>query len=715
MKNIFKIYKEDLKDIFKNPVLLIVITGLAILPSLYAWFNIKASWDPYGNTGNISVAIVNKDKGSKVFDKEVNIGEELINNLKENDSLGWNFVDEKKALEGVESGKYYASIEIPENFSNDLTSLAENDVKKGKLKYTVNEKINAIAPKITDKGASSIQLEINETVVKTVSETIFEVFNNIGIELENQLPKLTKVENSLVEVQNKFKDIDKTIDLADDATIKVADIIKDVQKDLPGIQNTIENAKNLSGDVKVFVEDTKGSIDKIAPIIKTDLGIISDVSSTASNSISTIIDTINKGGEVAPELVNSLQQKLSSLSSTIDTLTGFLKKLDKFAPGGQLKEAIEQLEGINYKLKSTVSILDSVKDQIANGEKPSLDKLNSLLQVTNNIGNIASNINNNFDSKISQPINKIFEGTLGVADNIIEVLNSAEKKLPAVEDILGTTLEFSGNANDKVKFIKEKVPTAKNILDELVSAMNKINNNSEVDDLIDLLKNDILSQSEFLKQPVDLVTEKLYTIENYGSAMTPFYTVLSLWVGILLLVSIITTEVHGDYKPSEKYFGRSLTFMSITIVQALIVSLGDIYLLGIQVMNPGLFVGISVFTSIVFTFIVYSLVSVFGNVGKAMAIVMLVIQVAGSGGTFPIEVTPQFFQNVNPLLPFTHAINALRETVGGIYQPNLEHAMKALTAFLLGFMILNVTIKGPVNKRTAKLKQKFNKSHLIGH
>lgn len=715
MKNIFRIYKKDLKDIFKNPVLLIVLIGLAILPSLYAWFNIKASWDPYGSTKNISVAVVNKDKGSKVFDKDVNVGEELIDNLKENDSLGWDFVDEKKAREGVESGKYYASIEIPENFSKDLTSIVENDVKKGELVYTVNEKINAIAPKITDKGASTIQSEINETVVETVSETIFEVFNKIGIELENQLPKLTKVESSLVEIQNKFKDIDKTINLADEATVKIANIIKEVQKDLPGIKSTLENAKSLSSDVKVFVEDTKSSINQIGPIIKTDLGIISDVASSASDTISNIIDVINKGGDVAPELINSLQQKLSSLSSTIDTLTEFLNKLDKFSPGGKLKDVITELQEVNSKLKLANSALDAVKNQIANGESPSLDKLNSILKVTNDISNIASSIYNNFEAKITNPINKIFEGTLGLADEIIEVLNNAEKKLPAVEDILDTTLDFSENANDSVKFIKEKVPMAKNIVDELVSAIKKVNNSSEIDDLVDLLKNDIISQSEFLKQPVDLVTEKLYNIENYGSAMTPFYTVLSLWVGILLLVSILTTEVHGDYKPYEKYFGRALTFTSITILQALIVSLGDIYLLGTQVVNPGLFVGISVFTSIVFTFIVYSLVSVFGNVGKAIAIVMLVIQVAGSGGTFPIEVTPQFFQNVNPFLPFTHAINALRETVGGIYQPNLNHAMKSLVFFLILFMGLNVSIKGPVNKYTSKLKHKFNDSDLIGH
>ncbi len=185
MKNIFKIYKNDLKDIFTNKVLLVIIIGLCILPSLYAWFNIKASWDPYGNTGNISVAVINKDSGAEIMNKKVNMGDELVKELKTNKDLGWKFVDRKKALEGVNSGKYYAYIEIPSNFSENLTSLVSKDIKKGTIIYTVNEKINAIAPKITNKGAITIQNEVNQTVVKTVSEVVLKAFEQAGKKLKN--------------------------------------------------------------------------------------------------------------------------------------------------------------------------------------------------------------------------------------------------------------------------------------------------------------------------------------------------------------------------------------------------------------------------------------------------------------------------------------------------------------------------------------------------
>lgn len=715
MKNIFKIYKDDINGIFRNYALLIVIVGLCILPSLYAWFNIKASWDPYGNTGNISVAVVNKDLGSKVFDKEVNIGNEVIDKLKDNKNLGWKFVDEKTALNGVENGTYYASLEIPENFSKDLTSLLSSEVKKGIITYTVNEKINAIAPKITDKGASTIQLEVNQTVVKTVSETIFEIFNEVGIELEKELPKLTQVENSLVEVQGKFSDIENTINLAYDATSKIGNIVKELQGDMPLIKETISNSKNLSNDVKTFIEDTKGSINGISPIIKTDLGIVADLSASASDTIQNIIDVINKGYDNAPEIIDSLNNKLSNLSNTSKTLSSFLKKLHKFAPGNPLKDVISQLDSINSKINTAITDLETIKNQVASGQKPSLDKLNNMLTLSNDVNTIASNLLYNFDSKISGPINKIFEESIVVANNIIDVLDKASASLPEIEDILNTSLAFSKGAKDSVDFIKEKIPLAKSMVNDLVDAISKINNSKEIEEIIALLKNDIISRSEFLKQPVDLVTKKLYPIANYGSAMTPFYTVLSLWVGVLLLLSLLTTEIHGPFKPYEVYFGRGLTFLTLAIIQALICSIGDIYVLGVSTVEPTLFVLLSVFTSCVFTFIVYSLVSVFGNVGKAIGVVLLVIQVAASGGTFPIEVTPPFFRMVNPFLPFTYAISSLREAVGGVYMNNLSRDIVVLSIFLVASICINVLLKGPINRVSEKFRHKFNDSNLTGH
>ena len=715
MKNIIKIFQDDLKDISSNVALIIVLIGLTILPSLYAWFNIKASWDPYGNTSNISVAVVNNDKGTTIFDKELNMGDKLIDQLKDNHSLGWKFVDEEEASKGVETGKYYASIEITQDFSKNIVSILGKDINKAEIVYTVNEKINAIAPKITDKGASTIQLQVNKTVVKIASEATFNILNDLGISLENNLPMLTKIENSLIEVQGKFDKIDSILNTASDASNQIAEIVKLLQNDMPMIESTLKNSITLSEDVKGFLQGTKTSINDIAPTIKKDIQIINDVSSSVSSDVENLIKAIQEGYENAPEIVDGLYNKVNNLSSISTTLVDFLTKLDKITPGTSLQGTIESINRVNNNLNSVKAVLENIKNQLNNGQTPSLDNLNGILTVLNDVNNITENLLNNYDTEIVNPLNEIFDKGMSVSNDVIKLLEKAEDKLPKINNILDTSLNFSGDTDKAIAYIKEKIPEAKSVLNKLVSALSSVNNSKEMDDLINFLKNDIIQQTNFLEEPVELVSKSLYPMANYGAAMTPFYTVLSLWVGVLLLTSLLTTEVHGEYKPYQVYFGRGFTFLTIALLQSLIVSAGDIYFLRVIVKNPAIFILLSLFISVVFTFIVYSLVSVFGNIGKALAVILLVIQVAGSGGTFPIQVTPEFFQNVNPFLPFTYGISALREAVAGIYIPNLTKDIIVLLIFLILAIVLNVILKGPINKMLYKFTKRMEESRLVEH
>jgi len=715
MKNIFKIFRDDLKDISTNMALIIVLIALAVLPSLYAWFNIEASWDPYGNTSNISVAVVNNDKGATLFEKDLNVGDKLIDELKNNNSLGWKFVNEEEAKKGVETGKYYASIEITPNFSENIISVLSKDIHKAEIKYTVNEKINAIAPKITDKGASTIQLQVDQTVVETASEAVFTTLNDLGISLEENLPMLTKIENSLVEVQGKFGKIDSILNTASDASSQISEISKLLENDMPQIESTLKNSINLSEDVKEFLQGTKSSMNDIDPTIKNDIKIINEISSSIASGVGDLITAIEKGYENAPELVDGLYNKVDYLLSISTKLSDFLTKLDKIAPGTSLQGTIDSINEINSKLNLAKTSLAKVKEQINNGEKPSLNDLNGIVTLLNDVNKITNNLFNNYDTKIVAPLNEIFNKGITVSSDVISLLEEAEDKLPKINNILGTAINLSGDANEAIDDIKKKVPEAESALNKLVSDLSIVNDSDEMGDLIKFLKNDIIKQSNFLKEPVELVTNSLYPMANYGAAMTPFYTVLCLWVGVLLLTSLLTTEVGGEYKSYQVYFGRGLTFLSIGLLQALIVSVGDIYLLGVTVKNPAIFISLSLFISLVFNFIVYSLVSVFGNIGKAMAVILLVIQVAGSGGTFPIQVTPKFFQNVNPFLPFTYGISALREAVAGIYEPNLTGDIVVLLTFLALAIVLNVLLKGPINKMLHRFTKRMEESRLTEH
>ena len=713
MKGAFEIFKKDLKNIFTNYGALIVVVALCILPSLYAWFNIKASWDPYAEsaTSGIKIGVVNKDLGATLNGEDINLGDTVVDELKDNKQMGWQFVSEEEANKMVEEGKYYAMITIPENFSKNLTSIVTDDIEKGEIIYTVNEKINAIAPKLTDKGATAVQEKISKAIVSTVSDTIFGLANDVGIELENQIPKITTIYNALLDVQGNFGNINDTVNLADQGAGQLKTLVSGIQEDIPMIKETVENAQNLSGEVKEFLSTSKSSLNNIAPIIKNDIKILNDISNDVSKYTSALIDAINAGSENVPAMIESLLNKLNTINKVNDSLINILETMNKFSPG-KLDNIISKLQTISSKIDSAITALNTVKDGIANGEQPNLSLLNNIMALSNDISNITNNIYNNFDSEIVSKINTIFDDAYIVADNAMSVLSEAEAKLPQVSELLTTVYQGADKGIEGIEFVKEKLPEAENMINDLISRVEGIKDSADLQDIVNLLKSDVQKRSDFLANPVEIVTNTLFSMGNYGTGMTPFYTVLSLWVGLLLLASMLTVEAKGEYSAISQYFGKMLLFMSIAIIQAIIVSVGDIYILKIYCVNPLLFVLGSVFTSIIFTLILYSLCSVLGNIGKVLGIVLLVIQIGGSGGTFPIQLTPKFFQVINPFLPFTYAISLAREAIGGVVQSVLIKDIVVLLIYGAIFILISLFLKKPINKLTHGFTESFEKSGI---
>ena len=704
MKNAFRIFKNDIKNIFKNYAALIVVIALCILPSLYAWFNIKASWDPYAESGisNIKIGVVNKDLGATLNNKEINLGDRVVKELKGNTQMGWQFVSEEESI---------AMITIPENFSKSLTSVLTKDVQKGEIIYTVNEKINAIAPKITVKGANAIQEKVSKAVVETASDAILGIGKELGTELENQLPRLNNIYNQLLEVKSQFGNINDVVNLAGDGAYKLKTLISDIQKNIPLINKTLENSQNLGSNLESFLTTSKNNLNNIAPVIKNDIKIINEISNEVSKNVNALISAINSGSEYAPQIVDSILGKLSSLNTSAESLINILKTMNKFNPG-KFDDILETLANVQGAINKAINVLNTVKDSLANGGTPDLSLLNNVIAFTNDVSNITNNLYNNFDENITNKINSIFDDAYNVAGNVVTVLKEAQNKLPQVTDIMNTVYEGADKGIEGIDFVKSKLPEAENMLNELVSKIGSINDSEDINRIIDFLKTDVSVRSDFLANPVNIIENTLFPMGNYGTGMTPFYTVLSLWVGLLLLSSMLSVEAKGEYSASAQYFGKMMLFMSIAIIQAIIVALGDLYLLKIYCVNPGLFVLGSVFTSVIFTIILYSLCSVFGNVGKVLGIVLLVIQIGGSGGTFPIQLTPKFFQAINPFLPFTYAISFAREAIGGVVQSVLIKDIVVLLIYGAIFILISLFLKKPINKLLHGFTESMEKSGI---
>ena len=714
MNNIFKIYKDDIKKIFTNYAALIVFIALSILPSLYAWFNIKASWDPYGKeaTSQIKIGVVNKDKGAELKGEFKNIGNQIIDQLKENDVMGWQFVSEKEAVKAVEEGSYYAMITIPEEFSEDILSLISDDIKKGKIIYTVNEKVNAIAPKITVKGATAVQENVNKTVIETVSDIVLSTAKDLGIEVEGQLPKLDNLYDKLVEIQSKFKDLYETTDLAYDGVNKVADLVTNLQNDIPLITDTLNSTKGLATNLIDFITTSQGEINNIAPTIKTDIGLVKDLADEVSSYVDVVINAIKTNGENVKVLLENLSTKVSSLKEYVTSIRVLVEKINGQSQNGALSGVLSQLETAENNLNQLYNEIESIRNLLDNGNVLDTSKLENAKTVLNDVSNIAGNLYEKFDTEILGNINTILNTANDSAKGALEILQRAQDKLPQVEEILTTVSALCNKGNEGIKYAKDNLPRAEEIVNEVTSKVAKIKDSSDLKDLLKLIANNVEERSNYLTSPVELEENSLYPMRNYGTAMTPFYSVLSLWVGMTLLVSMFSVEAHGEYNHMEVYFGKLLLFLTIGMTQALIVALGDLYLLKIYCVNPALFVTGILFTSITFVAIVYSLVSVFGNVGKVTAIILLVLQVAGSGGTFPIQLTPKFFQIINPFLPFTYAISFARESIGGVVQSVLVKDVVIMLSYIVASILISIFLKKPINNLLSGFTKKFHESGL---
>lgn len=717
IKNSFKVYKRDLKNIFKNWVAVVIILGLMILPSLYAWFNIKSSWDPYSNTKGISVAVVNKDKGSSFKEKPIDIGKDIVEKLKNNDKIGWKFVDNKEAEWGVKNGKYYASVTIPEDFSYKIMSVVRDKQEKPSLIYSVNEKTNAVAPKITDKGVTTVQSEVTKNFIETVNGLVLEKINKLGIELEKGKPKLKDLVNMIFYVDNKIPEINKSIEELEKGATTLDGFINKTQKDLPLVEDSLNTALDMTESGRKFLNISKKGILKTAPYIKEDLILSKDINSAAEVLLNEGANLISQGSPKAEDFLLRARDKFGKVYDKSNSILELLNHIDSNNSSMIISKFENDISKIKGRLENKINILDTAIEVIDKGEKPSVDLLNKLKEKSNNIAPILDDIIMNFDSRILPAINNTVDKLSTIADNTVEILNHANDSLPEFKDLLTKGHSGIKKGTAELKILKENLPSIEQSIHEVAGNIKKMDDDAQLNEIIELMKNDARKESEFIANPIDIKENKIFPIPNYGSAMTPFFTTLALWVGALILVSILSVEPHnmkGEKKLSsyEKYFGRYLTFMSIAVFQALIVSLGDIFLLKAYISNKIVFVLFSVFISIIFSMIIYTLVSVFGNVGKAIGVILLVLQISSSGGTFPIELTPPFFQKLNPLLPFTYAIQGMREAVGGIIKSVLVKDIYILCIYFVVSILITLHLKTKLENMNDKFVEKFKESGL---
>lgn len=703
MITIFRVFLSDVKRLRSNVVAIVIIMGLSIIPALYAWFNIMSNWDPYGTsaTSQMKVAVCSQDSGVEIGSLSLNVGDEVITGLKENTTIGWGFTASKdEALEGVNSGDYYAALIVPESFTTDFISFLGGDPKNPTIAYYENSKKNAIATKITGKAKTAVQEQVNQKVISTLTEVLTESGKILAENDENGVDIVVSTADQLDELDSSLQTYVNILNTFSLVTASASDLAESAQSLLINTQGIFDSSQDSVSNMQSSVLSGAQTADTVSSLI----GISLDSVEQDLTLLSDQMDTLTVGDSF-DSIRNQVDTAKTMSKSTISVLKDIFGETDQYvsAVDKSFKQLNTDLTAFKKDANVTAQSLKHLKRTIKADIK---DCKNSIRK-----------IRNTYQYQVQPDVSR---SVLRMEQALIQtgkMLNNIESSFGTIDRALESYQTTLDSGTDDITATKDYIVSLQSDIRKLSKSLRALSGDEQYNEMMDLLKNDPTLMASFMASPVSMETKAVYPIETYGSAMAPFYTVLAIWVGALILVALIHVKVapveNLKVRPWQAYFGRYITFFLIGQAQTAITVLGDLFYVDIQCPHPFLFWLASAASSFVFTLLIYSLTVAMGNVGEAVAVIVMVIQVAGAGGTFPIEVLPEVYQMIYKFLPFTYCMNALRECVGGLYKNDYWMDLRALGIYILISLFIGLVVAVPLRRLNKVIERSKEKSKVM--
>ncbi len=702
LKNIIKtswqIFLRDMGRIVRTPVAILVLLGIAFMPSLYAWFNISAYGDPYAQTGDLRVAVANNDQGA--YDDavgNVNAGESLVDVLKENDDFGWFFTSEDDAVAGVRSGDYYAAIVVPEDFSADLIGLVQDPGDRPTLQYYVNEKINAIAPLMAGIGIDTIQSRINHECTAIAADAV-------GKYIENELgTEGSKVENLYAEIISDLDDITANINAYHDnvesfkkLTNESGAELRRIGKNLDSVTAAADSATSSLQQGSKTIAAGNDSFAALAAALEEEFAatdaILYQLQTATGEDLGAAVGKFRKTDSRLEGILSTLQ--------TINTLNGNiindLQQIQNAFPTDDGASLIAKLKNENQRhqeilnaLKESGKSLDATADSLVGAEA---DIAALLKSSGDRFRATKKGLDSNFRSAMTKSMSEV-SAAVGTLSGLMEPVDGQ------VQQIKGLLTTLSTDLDNLEKILADTETALDDIakrIDGIAADLAVLKGYAEYNELKAVVDDGKIA--DFISSPITVKTTAFYRMKDYGSAMAPFFTSLAIWVGGIMMLAVFKLEVAKDqkirtYRTVEGYFGRWLLFIIIGQGQALVVGIGDLVLMGIQCVHPLLFIAACCLSSFVFVNIMYALAVAFRHVGKALCVILLIFQIPGSSGTYPVEMASGLFRALYPVLPFTYSVNAMREAIAGVFGHHFAMDMLILSSFLLLALVVGVVLR----------------------
>lgn len=735
MKNIWKIFTGDLKKLVKQPFALVIIIGLCVIPSLYAWFNIFANWDPYANTGGIPVAVVSLDKDYTRKDGSVvNMGESVLESLHSNTSVKWIFLDtEEEAREGVEAGKYYAAIVITDKFTYSMYNVFSDDFENPSLIYYQNQKSNAIATKITDTVAGTLQNTINETFIKVAATTIFEEGNSVSDQMQGD-SYVEEFRADLEELNDNLKEYSTMIDTFRAGNDRLEAAITHVNYEIPVMQKKLDTTTASLNQSSQNLSSTRDTLSNFNTNVDTSMSTIQ----TSLEDMKKILDQSKLADDTAQMTkdLNKVARDTNTLNGQVNNLLAALieQRLEGSVSGGDASTgsgsgntaatdaAIEALKAMQKELDmmNTVigSVLESIDEQAAEKAKINVNNaMNNLKNVIDSCENSVSNMQGIYKNNLVPQMQKVLTNmsdSLNQVTNLVNTLSSTVQNIGVVMEGVGDAVDGTSESLGQIQGVVDGISQK---LTDLTEQLEGASEEEMMDILVRFLGGDPDSLGAYFASPVTMETIAMYPVATYGSAMTPFYSTLAIWVGSTILVALVKVKASPknlkNVQSYQLYFGRYLLFLLLAQIQAAIIVAGDLWLLKVNIVEPGLFFLAASFTATAFSLLIYSLTLAFGDVGKAVCVIVMVLQIAGSSGTFPIELLPDIYQKIYIFFPFPYAITAMREALAGMYGTAYMAALAKLILFMLEGLLIGLVIRIPFVKLNHFVEERMEDTELM--
>lgn len=699
MKNIRKIFFRDVMALLKNPLALIIAGGLCILPALYAWFNIYSNWDPYGNTKNIQIAVASNDQGYTDADGIfVNVADTVMDSLKGNESISWVMAEsEDEAVSGVYEGSYYAAVVFEQDFTECMYHGFLDGLKRPAVSYYENEKKNAVATKITDTAVSTLQTNINEQYITLVVSTFF----------DKQQSAVGRIDTAGL-VQTMIDQIEQAKKTVDNFTVTVKSLIRANDKltasmegagsDLDTIRSHLDSVQQEAGDVP----DVQELSDRLLA-----------GNTQALQSVGNALNEIRQAQKAEAEaqktaIYQKLSENLSGAKGSIDELISALQSLN--AAAFDLSPGI-----VLTQLQNQSQVLQDMITRIENSQ--GTEDTGILSETRRQLEQQILSVQQALQTTISQSLSMLGSELLQISSDITRVTGNLSADIDLLSMILENGTTAVSLTNQSFSGMKKELNAVSRRLDEVTALIRGVSETQFIQSFLDFMQGNSAEYGAFFAQPVTIETQAVYPVANYGSGVAAFYTTLALWVGGVVLVSLIKVKAHEDGldhpKPYELFLGRYLLFFVLAVLQAVITVWGNFYLLHIQCQYPRRFLFAALVTSLTFSLLIYALTISFGDVGKAVIVVLMVIQIAGSSGTYPIEILPVFYQKLYIFFPFPYAINAMREAVAGMYEHDYALYLLQLLIFAAAALVLGLVVRLPFRKFAHFMEQRMEDTEIM--